>query len=128
MVLDLDLPFVNGKWKILTSSYHQIAEKIFGKTMILRLLITYVLEMVEIRFVNLMGGHIWMESEGVDKGSCVIFIVKLGNQSDSCGGRQMPPKGRPNHGSGDLVGHKPVFRDGDGASTSISIPRYQRSL
>ncbi|KAF3436489.1 hypothetical protein FNV43_RR23581 [Rhamnella rubrinervis] len=80
------------------------------------------------RFVNLMGGHIWMDSEGVDKGSCAIFIVKLRNQSDKCSGRQVVPKGRPNHGSGDLVGHKPVFRDNDGAGTSISIPRYQRSL
>ncbi|XP_020224435.1 ethylene receptor [Cajanus cajan] len=30
------------------------------------------------RFVNLMGGHIWIESEGINKGSIVTFIVKLG--------------------------------------------------
>ncbi|GLU07337.1 hypothetical protein SLE2022_242990 [Rubroshorea leprosula] len=30
------------------------------------------------RFVNLMGGHIWIESEGLDKGSTVTFLVKLG--------------------------------------------------
>ncbi|KAL9251255.1 Ethylene receptor-like protein [Drosera capensis] len=30
------------------------------------------------RFVNLMGGQIWVESEGPDKGSLVTFIVKLG--------------------------------------------------
>lgn len=30
------------------------------------------------RFVNLMEGHIWLESEGLGKGSTCIFIVKLG--------------------------------------------------
>ncbi|XP_047954226.1 ethylene receptor 1-like isoform X3 [Salvia hispanica] len=30
------------------------------------------------RFVNLMEGHIWIESEGLGRGSTVIFIVKLG--------------------------------------------------
>lgn len=29
------------------------------------------------RFVNLMDGHIWIESEGVGRGSIVTFIVKL---------------------------------------------------
>jgi ethylene receptor len=31
------------------------------------------------RFVNLMGGHIWIESEGLGKGCTAIFIVKLGS-------------------------------------------------
>ncbi|PON40531.1 Phytochrome [Parasponia andersonii] len=30
------------------------------------------------RFVNLMGGHIWIESDGLDKGSTATFIAKLG--------------------------------------------------
>ncbi|XP_031119709.1 ethylene receptor 1 isoform X1 [Ipomoea triloba] len=30
------------------------------------------------RFVNLMEGHIWIESEGLGKGATAIFIVKLG--------------------------------------------------
>ncbi|XP_022749358.1 ethylene receptor-like isoform X2 [Durio zibethinus] len=30
------------------------------------------------RFVNLMEGHIWIESEGLGKGCTAIFIVKLG--------------------------------------------------
>ncbi|KAG8389523.1 hypothetical protein BUALT_Bualt02G0238200 [Buddleja alternifolia] len=29
-------------------------------------------------FVNLMGGHIWIESEGLGKGSTFTFIIKLG--------------------------------------------------
>ncbi|CAM6002507.1 unnamed protein product [Sphagnum balticum] len=30
------------------------------------------------RFVNLMGGHIWVESAGLGKGTLVTFVVKLG--------------------------------------------------
>ncbi|KAG5231715.1 hypothetical protein OIU76_005440 [Salix suchowensis] len=30
------------------------------------------------RFLNLMGGEIWIESEGLDKGTVATFIVKLG--------------------------------------------------
>ncbi|EFJ25385.1 two-component response regulator [Selaginella moellendorffii] len=30
------------------------------------------------RFVSLMGGHIWIESEGLGKGSTVTILVKLG--------------------------------------------------
>ncbi|KAK6132095.1 hypothetical protein DH2020_034161 [Rehmannia glutinosa] len=30
------------------------------------------------RFVNLMEGHIWIESEGLGRGATAIFIVKLG--------------------------------------------------
>lgn len=30
------------------------------------------------RFVNLMEGHIWVESDGPGRGSTAIFIVKLG--------------------------------------------------
>nr|AAL66197.1 putative ethylene receptor [Pyrus communis] len=82
------------------------------------------------RFVNTMGGHIWIESEGIDKGSIVAFIVKLGicdNHSDTTTHQvQMPPKGQANYGSGDLVGRKPSFRVRFGASSSIA--RYQRSL
>lgn len=31
-----------------------------------------------VRFVNLMDGHIWIESEGLGKGCTATFIVKLG--------------------------------------------------
>ncbi|XP_057790427.1 LOW QUALITY PROTEIN: ethylene response sensor 1-like [Salvia miltiorrhiza] len=30
------------------------------------------------RFVNLMGGHVWIESEGLGHGSTVTFVVRLG--------------------------------------------------
>ncbi|KAK1428154.1 hypothetical protein QVD17_16982 [Tagetes erecta] len=31
------------------------------------------------RFVNMMGGHIWVESEGLGKGTTVSFLVRLGH-------------------------------------------------
>nr|AGW21367.1 ethylene receptor ERS1 [Pyrus x bretschneideri] len=82
------------------------------------------------RFVNTMGGHIWIESEGIDRGSIVAFIVQLGicdNHSDTTTHQvQMPPKGQANYGSGDVIGHKSAFRDCFGVTSSNA--RYQRSL
>ncbi|KAK9139283.1 hypothetical protein Scep_008964 [Stephania cephalantha] len=40
------------------------------------------------RFVNLMEGHIWIESDGLDKGTTAIFVMKLrvcNIQSDASG-------------------------------------------
>ncbi|KAH0978221.1 hypothetical protein GBA52_027940 [Prunus armeniaca] len=88
------------------------------------------------RFVNTMGGHIWIESEGIDKGSIVAFIVKLGicdNPCDTTAAHQIAPQPlpqpqpQPNYGSGDLIAHRPTFSFRDGCYTS-SNPRYQRSV
>ncbi|BBH06597.1 ethylene response sensor 1 [Prunus dulcis] len=86
------------------------------------------------RFINTMGGHIWIESEGIDKGSIVAFIVKLGicdNPCDTTAAHQMAPQAlpqpQPNYGSGDLIAHRPTFSFRDGGYTS-SNPRYQRSV
>lgn len=35
------------------------------------------------RFVNLMEGQIWVESEGIGRGSTAVFFVKLGIPSRS---------------------------------------------
>ncbi|OVA18713.1 GAF domain [Macleaya cordata] len=51
------------------------------------------------RFVNLMDGHIWIESDGLDKGSTVSFIIRLGmydNQSEPSGQQQIVPRARLN--------------------------------
>ncbi|GER24712.1 ethylene receptor [Striga asiatica] len=40
------------------------------------------------RFVNLMGGNIWIESEGLGKGSTFTFVVKL----DTCNNPNAPVK------------------------------------
>ncbi|WRX10360.1 Histidine kinase/HSP90-like ATPase - like 1 [Theobroma cacao] len=80
------------------------------------------------RFVNLMGGHIWIESEGVDKGSTATFLVKLGicNNPNDSSIHQVPSHVKAYRGSADLSGQKPILRDYDGGTSSTT--RYQRSL
>ncbi|GKV22126.1 hypothetical protein SLEP1_g32018 [Rubroshorea leprosula] len=76
------------------------------------------------RFVNLMDGHIWIESEGLDKGCTATFLVKLGiynNPNDS----SCPPveiQARAYHKSADLTRQRPADR------TAPSNLRYQRSV
>ncbi|GMJ09200.1 ETHYLENE RESPONSE SENSOR, ethylene response sensor 1 [Hibiscus trionum] len=80
------------------------------------------------RFVNLMGGHIWIESEGHDKGCTATFLVKLANGSNPNDSaiHQASPQVRAYHGSADLSGQKPLLRDHLGAANPNA--RYQRSL
>ncbi|GFZ19377.1 ethylene response sensor 1 [Actinidia rufa] len=65
------------------------------------------------RFINLMGGHIWIESEGPDKGTTVTFLAKLGicNSPNESTMQQIALAGRANQGSANLIGHKPFPRD-----------------
>lgn len=78
--------------------------------------------------MSLMGGHIWIESEGLDKGCTVTFVVKLGigNNQNEPSAQTGVPRGRTNHGSADLAGHRPVFREN--SRVASPFPRYQRSL
>ncbi|KAJ8900686.1 hypothetical protein K2173_025497 [Erythroxylum novogranatense] len=67
------------------------------------------------RFVNLMDGHIWIESEGLGKGCTCIFIVKLGipertNESKL----SFMPKGPPNYGQTTFPGLKVLVMDDNG--------------
>lgn len=74
-----------------------------------------------------MGGHIWIESEGPDKGTTAMFIVKLGicnaNPND-LSVKQVAPI--VNHRSADLHGQRPIFRET--GQVAFSNSRYQRSL
>lgn len=83
--------------------------------------------MVYIRFVNLMGGHIWIESEGLGKGSKVAFLVKLGlcNNTSEPTIQHAVMQGRAHRGSGDLIGHRLFTRD---EYIATYIPRNQRSF
>ena len=78
-----------------------------------------------------MGGHIWIESEGLGKGSTVAFIIKLGmcnNNQNEAIMQQLVPRSRPNQGSGDLlIGHRQQLMKDDYGIAS-SIPHYQRSF
>lgn len=73
------------------------------------------------RFVNLMEGHIWLESEGLGKGCTASFIVKLGipelsNES------KLPfmPKVPANHGQTNFLGLKVLVMDDNGVSRTVT--------
>lgn len=64
------------------------------------------------RFVNLMEGQIWIESEGLGKGSTAIFIVKLGFPGHSNESRlPFVPKVPGNHVLTNFSGLKVVVMD-----------------
>lgn len=68
-----------------------------------------------IRFVNLMGGHIWLESEGLGKGCTAVFIVKLGIPECS-NESKLPyvPKVPTNHCQTKFPGLKVLVMDDNG--------------
>nr|AAC03716.1 putative ethylene receptor [Dianthus caryophyllus] len=79
------------------------------------------------RFVNLMGGQIWIESDGHDKGSISTFVVKLG----TCKGSSdtLTPatvRTHSEHGNTEFISNKQLFR-GDDSINSIFKP-YERSF
>ncbi|KAK2965211.1 hypothetical protein RJ640_019966 [Escallonia rubra] len=81
------------------------------------------------RFVYLMGGHIWIESEGLGKGSKLSYMVKLGicdNPSETAM-QQVLLIGRANQGSDDLMGYRQqLIKDDYGVVAPNS--HYQRSF
>lgn len=73
-----------------------------------------------LRFVNLMGGEIWIESDGLGKGSTVTFIVRLG----ICNNPNVLPAAavdEASHRRDDLF-NADFSRNDDLAS--LSVPRY----
>ncbi|OAY45902.1 ethylene receptor isoform X1 [Manihot esculenta] len=70
------------------------------------------------RFVNLMEGHIWIESEGLGKGCTAVFVVKLGwsNESKHSFMQKVPA----NHGQTTFCGLKVLLMDDNGASRTIT--------
>lgn len=67
------------------------------------------------RFVNLMEGQIWIDSEGLGKGCTAIFIVKLGIPEHS-NESKLPfvPKVSGNHGQTNFPGLKVLVMDDNG--------------
>lgn len=64
------------------------------------------------RFVNLMGGHIWIESEGLGKGCSATFIVKLGIPEQLKGSKLLVmPKKYGNHVCTNFFGLKVLVMD-----------------
>ncbi|KAM0887671.1 hypothetical protein ACQ4PT_028861 [Festuca glaucescens] len=80
------------------------------------------------RFVSLMGGHIWLESDGAGKGCTATFIVKLG-VCDAYHQQPAMPLVWPSHANSDPSGGPAVaaaWREERGVSNLK--PRYQRSI
>ncbi|XP_057949321.1 ethylene receptor [Malania oleifera] len=73
------------------------------------------------RFVNLMEGHIWVESEGLGKGCTAIFIVKLGIADCSNESKlSLMPLVSAAHGQANFQGLKVLVMDDNGVSRSIT--------
>ncbi|KAK4342174.1 hypothetical protein RND71_037990 [Anisodus tanguticus] len=68
------------------------------------------------RFVNLMEGHIWIESEGLGKGSTAIFIVKLAIPGRTESKLPFMPKLPSNHMQQTSKGLKVLVMDDNGFS------------
>ncbi|KAL6591075.1 hypothetical protein ACP70R_050128 [Stipagrostis hirtigluma subsp. patula] len=56
------------------------------------------------RFVSLMEGHIWLDSEGVGKGCTATFVVKLGACDNNAYQQPLIPLAWPSHGDSDSSG------------------------
>ncbi|KAF7825007.1 ethylene receptor [Senna tora] len=73
------------------------------------------------RFVNLMEGHIWIESEGIGKGCTASFIVKLGIPDRSNESKpSFAPKVLGNHGPSNFAGLKVLVMDDNGVSRTVT--------
>eukprot|EP01018_Ginkgo_biloba_P005353 Gb_11604 [translate_table: standard] len=74
------------------------------------------------RFINLMEGHIWLESEGLGKGSTVIFIVKMGiaEHSSEMEPRVVTPIQQPNIVHTNFAGLKVLVTDENGVNRMVT--------
>eukprot|EP00268_Persea_americana_P020505 TRINITY_DN2067_c1_g2_i1.p1 TRINITY_DN2067_c1_g2~~TRINITY_DN2067_c1_g2_i1.p1 ORF type:complete len:631 (-),score=101.12 TRINITY_DN2067_c1_g2_i1:378-2270(-) len=77
------------------------------------------------RFVNLMEGHIWLESEGLGKGCTATIIVKLGLNSSANVSKQVVLGDHPNRVE-NLSVRSPFLQDQNQLASSRT--RYQRSV
>ncbi|KAJ8444007.1 hypothetical protein Cgig2_020853 [Carnegiea gigantea] len=79
------------------------------------------------RFVNLMGGQIWIESEGPDKGCVATFVVKLGicNNPNDPLALQVAARGHLS-GSAEFIGNKQMFKDNNMINSTLQC--YERNF
>ncbi|URD81081.1 hypothetical protein MUK42_02285, partial [Musa troglodytarum] len=79
------------------------------------------------RYVSLMQGHIWLESEGIGKGCMATFVVKLGICENPDGSQQkIVPLPWAKHGQEDTSSSRGMPKD---PKAFIPLkPRYQRSV
>ncbi|XP_074268404.1 putative ethylene response sensor 1 [Silene latifolia] len=80
------------------------------------------------RYVHLMGGQIWIESEGHGKGSIATFMVKLGSCKSSSGSltQQVAVRGHVRQASTEFISNNPFFRTDDSITSSYQC--YERNF
>jgi len=72
------------------------------------------------RFVNLMEGHIWLQSEGLGKGCTATIVVKLGNNGNKTEeSTQVVPRAHPKCGVENLSSRNPFLT----ISSRTQIPK-----
>lgn len=69
--------------------------------------------------MQLMNGHIWIESDGLGRGSVVTFIVRLQLQSASASERERP-SGEDNLNKADLKGLKVLVTDDNSVNRIVT--------
>ncbi|CAM6038085.1 unnamed protein product [Sphagnum compactum] len=73
------------------------------------------------KFVNLMDGHIWVESEGIGKGTLDTFVVKLGLPEHSSElDHQMATVMQPGHLRTDFMGVRVLVTDDNGVNRMVT--------
>ncbi|KAF9620715.1 hypothetical protein IFM89_014015 [Coptis chinensis] len=73
------------------------------------------------RFINLMEGNIWFESEGLNKGSTAIFVVKLRIADQSTySEHQLLAEVQANHSQANFIGLKVLVMDDNGVSRMVT--------
>ncbi|PIA33023.1 hypothetical protein AQUCO_04200042v1 [Aquilegia coerulea] len=73
------------------------------------------------RFINLMEGNIWIESEGLAKGCTAIFIVKLRIADNlSYSEHRLLPTAQANHCQANFLGLKVLVMDDNGISRMVT--------
>lgn len=75
--------------------------------------------------IQLMNGHIWIESEGIGKGSVVTFIVRLQLQSTSASERERGSREEQQNRS-DLKGLKVLVTDDNSVNRTVTRRLLER--
>ncbi|KAF7044247.1 hypothetical protein CFC21_053502 [Triticum aestivum] len=79
------------------------------------------------RFVTLMGGHIWLDSEGAGRGCTATFIIRLGvSDNTDAYQQQLAPLAWPGSANVESAGPKALHEE-TWPPSSLK-PRYQRSV
>ncbi|KAK9756912.1 hypothetical protein RND81_01G129200 [Saponaria officinalis] len=78
------------------------------------------------RFVNLMGGQIWIESDGNGKGTTATFMVKLGTCKSSSDKLTQQVAGHVRQGSTEFISNTRLFRGDDSISSTFQC--YERTF